>query len=245
MSDIRHLSSSVSAKRRFDLAAVIRTAPAWVPVLGLLVPVLLSGCFSAVSRMGAGWGGPEPSTGARVAAGVADVATLPLQAPLLVVAGVGAAGQKAAIETRKKRVNEIRQDPEIIFLKNWHRRADGDGRDAVEFALWDHAIAFTDQQLRRLYREMREGRHYVVGNPHCSVEFLRTVWDAMVQKGMYSDWQTREQLLRNPTTPIEWLEQAAAFDKSTGGMDHLAAAMIEKRKRAAPATSAPAGDGKR
>ena len=212
--------------------------------LGGLLPFLLGGCFSAIARMGGGWNGTKTSTGVKVAAGAADVVTLPAQAPMLVIAGVTEVSRRSALATRKERINAIRKDPEIIFREKWHVGSSS-SVDAVYEALADHGIAFTDQQLRRLYQEMDSRRVYVVGNPHCSVEFLRTVWEPMVQKGLHSDRELREQLVRNPTTPIEWLEQMAAHDNAVGVRYSLAASMLEQRKRAAPAASAPAGEGKR
>ena len=202
-------------------------------LLALVVPLLLGGCFSGLVRMNDGWGGGKASTGAKVAAGAADALTAPLQAPALLIAGVGEASRKAAIETNKERLALIRQDPEIIFREKWHLKSYDSGLSVVESALRDHSIGFTDPQLRRLYKEMGWQRVYVLGNPHCSVEFLRPVWEQLREKGFYSDTQTTEQLVKNPTTPIEWLEEIAAYDKAKGIKYSLAASFLERRTRAA------------
>lgn len=59
----------------------------------------LGGCFTAINRAGAAWGGG----GSRTEAAVADAVTLPLQAPVLLIAGAGAVNrslERAALARR-------------------------------------------------------------------------------------------------------------------------------------------------
>jgi hypothetical protein len=206
-------------------------------LLALVVPLLLGGCFSALVGRNDGWGGGKASTGTRVAAGAADALTAPLQAPALLIAGVGEASRKAAIETNKERLALIRKDPEIIFREKWHLKSYDSGLSVVESALRDHSIGFTDPQLRRLYKEMGWQRVYVLGNPHCSVEFLRSVWNSLVNMGAwnYFEGNTMLELIRNPAVPIELIEETVRWYQTTGRHDTDIVRVLESRRKVAAA----------
>ncbi len=204
-------------------------------VLFAVIPLGLTGCFSATVRSSNGWTGEKTPTQTKVAAGVADVATMPVQAPLLVVAGVSEARKRHAKSAREMKLEQIRSDPEYIFREKLHVSSSDSSREAVEYALWDHAIPFTDQQLRRLYKEMGWQRIYVVGNPHCSLEFLQEIWGQISKDPFLSDWQVVEQLTRNPATPIEWLEIMAERQEANHQRSGFARQVVERRKKASQA----------
>ena len=193
--------------------------------------VLLSGCFSAVARSGEGWSGAKTSTEAKVIAGAADIATLPIQAPLLAVAGVREAGRQASLAKKEKYLTQIRNDPEFIFQRKLHLAGYYDGRGAVYEALWDYSINFTDAQLRRLYKEMNWDRVYVLANPHCSAAFLKEIWDPINASDKIADWQKMEQFVRNPSLPKDWLETIAKDKRKYGNSSNAAEAILSRGKK--------------
>lgn len=192
----------------------------------------LSGCFSAVARSGDGWTGTKTPTETKVLAGAADVATLPLQAPLLVLAGVQQSRTNAAVARREEWLKQIRANPDYIFQHKLHRADYHDGLEAVHFALWDDTIAFTDAQLRRLYKEMGWSRIYVLGNSHCSVPFLQEIWAPIQASPDHPDWQIMEQLTHNPSLPTEWLESIAQNQAKFGRSSSAAKESLRKRRLA-------------
>jgi hypothetical protein len=203
-----------------------------IPWLVLLAPATIGvgGCFSALVRSGQGWAGTKTSTGTKVAAGMADLVTLPLQAPAIALAGAGEIRRKSHLAKREELLKQIKANPEYIFQHKLHFAEYYDGSEAVCYALWDHSINFSDAQLRRLYKEMDWQRVYVLGNPHCSVEFLRQIWDPINSSAAFADWQIMEQLVRNPSLPAAWLEIIAGDEKKFGSSSGIAKEFLRRRK---------------
>jgi hypothetical protein len=87
----------------------VKTIPASIIAVCSL---LLGGCFSAAVRYGEGWNGDTTPTGHKVAAGVADAATLPLQAPFLITAGANAGSRSHATKLKNKKLGCVFKIPD-------------------------------------------------------------------------------------------------------------------------------------
>lgn len=178
----------------------------------LCTGMLLSGCFTAVARSGEGWSGAPTSASTKVAAGVADVVSAPVQAPLLGIAAIYEARRKAIQAKAEERLKKVRENPDYIFEHKLHIGDYYGEKEVVIRALTDHSIKFTDAQLRRLYREMDWSRAVVLENPHCSIEVLSEVWNPIHLSSAQPDSAMMVHLVRNPLVPSEWL-QVIALDK--------------------------------
>jgi hypothetical protein len=205
----------------------MKTIPATIIAVCSL---LLSGCFSAAVRYGEGWNGDSTPTGHKVAAGAADAATLPLQAPFLIAAGANAGVRSQATKNKNKKLEEIRQNPEIIFIQNLHRSRSDSVKMAVNEALWDSTTPFTDSQLRRLYTEMDWRKVYILSHPNCSLAFLSEAKTSMASIHISERTQLIEHLARNPKIPIDWLREWASDPANFGYGSQYAKSWLERRR---------------
>ena len=188
------------------------------------------GCASALVRAPGAWTGESPSTEAKIAAGAADIATAPIQAPLMAVAGIGELRRKAKAARMEEQLAAIRQNPAYIFEKRLHVSDYDSGLAAVWAALGDPTIPFTDGDLRRLYLEMGWSRVNVLSNARCSIEFLREVWTPIRESKQVAPLEVVDQLVRNPSLPSSWLEEIAADRPKYGPRSGMASSILKSRQ---------------
>jgi len=198
----------------------------------MISTVFLSGCFSAIARSGEGWSGEKTPAKTKVVAGVADAVTIPVQAPFLIVSGVGAANRTHDTSVRNKLVEEIQRDPELIFQKKIHLSKSRSKREAIDTTLWDHNTPFTDTQLRRLFAELDWRKAYVLSNPHCSLSFLNEVKQDFPKLDRWERNRYIENMCQNPIIPLSWLQEWADDVTYYGATAAYAKSWYQRRNKA-------------
>ncbi len=200
------------------------------PMVFLLLALGLwtcAGCFSATTKHGRK---DPPSPAELVAAGAADVVTSPLQATAYVAATPLRARRAKQVDDERELVDRIRRDPELVFRERLIHREDRVGREALSRVLWDPSVAFTEDQLERLYRDLDHRKYWVLRHPACSLAFLGEIERSLGGMPVAERAEHIMHLSQHPRLPLAWLERWAADPLAYGAGAAHARSAIQRRR---------------
>ena len=170
-------------------------------------------CFSGVARY---WG-DEPTEFDKILASVLDVATLPVQAPVMATAGAVKSSKNRKASARKKLLAIMVTNPSIVVRRNLHLSKEEEIRAVVIDSLKDPASTYTEEMLREILSECdREKSHvgdYVFYQGACSEAFLVNEYPRALQEAESGIRQTRlSAIVSNKKTPRALVEAVANSD---------------------------------
>lgn len=186
-----------------------------------------AGCFSATTK----YGRKDPPSAAELAvAGAADVVSSPLQASAYVAAVPLRARWVRQAEDERELVARIRRDPELVFRERLIHREDRVGREALGRVLCDPSVAFTEDQLKRLYRDLDRRKYWVLRHPACPLGFLREIERSLGGMPVAERAEHILHLSNHPEVPLAWLERWAADPLTYGAGAAYARSAIQRRR---------------
>lgn len=195
------------AKRRDDGKGGLMQSALFLLLGG--VAMLGSSCFTSIASMNFG-NGPEPPAEMAKAEAM-DVVTFPIQAPFLLVAGVGELAREHAEKEMKidrdASFVAIKKDPTIF--KKWDLESTEKTPEqmAILMALDNPVPLFTDDQLREIIRRTPQFRMAIYASPAISEAFLRTAFEDELRKDIQGQPSALEGMLENPHMPDDLVLQ--------------------------------------
>ena len=200
-------------------------------ILGASSLALLNGCFSAVARMGDGWGGGQASTGTKVAAGVADVATAPIQAPALVLGGIIALGDKREQARYEAMLAAVRKNPSVALSWDLTGNEYSSEVRAVRMAFFDEKVpGVTEDLLRQMSQKSPTLENYIFAHPAISEKYIRDSFDDILRRASKGQSYALPAMIKNPNMPTDLLVRVATAELPYSTYDKiLARGELERR----------------
>ncbi len=205
-------------------------------LLALLIPLFTSGCFTAVRQYGEGWNG-ESSKADKAKTTALDVATSPIQAPVVAPLFLAAAVKRSNADRKakqdadadKKLMPLLESDPTLGFKERWDRKSKQHCRVFAN-SFSNPNVKYTDSILEDIYQNCTNVSCYVFCSKSCTPEFLAKHYDEESEKdkGM-AIRKGRENIVSNPNTPFELVYKA-----STIGVSGANGAITNRTQEAKP-----------
>ena len=199
----------------------------------LIVPIFVSGCFTAANSIGDGGGGATPATVAL------DVFTLPAQAVIIPPAlAVDAHNEKVAkrnLEERTKAdrlfMSMLERDPSTGLKERWDLKNDIHSYVFKE-SFSNTNVNYTDDLLENIYQTCPSIRSEVFSCLYCSTNLLARHFDEEFKQVSVTQFpRGLELMIKNPNMPTELLEKVASSNNDERSVAAYAKAILTIRQR--------------
>lgn len=221
-----------------------RSAETWLRMPVAILPLFVSGCFSALNEMGSSWEGGS-SRGAKAVAGGLDVVTAPIQVPVLAASAASKASTKEKHEKARllesELVKVIAADPSVALREDWAAKSDSHYRVFLN-SFSDDQVRYTPELLEEIYDRVPSMRDYLFRSKACTTEFLVRHFDEAYDRSFGISYTRLASIVSNPNTPLPLVEKVARSETIPGGAVQPARNALAARTGKSPG-KAPGQDG--
>jgi hypothetical protein len=136
-----------------------------------------------------------------------------------------AAAYQVNLAEREYLLVKLIADPEVALREHWYSR--GADKQLQRFllleSLKEKRVAYTADQLAKIYLKMPEARAMIVSHPACDSEFLMKHWNGALVGAGTGDDKPLTAMVSNLRTPLHLVEKLDSLESPARGDDLQAA----------------------